>query len=115
MDKETEQQISQLQLLEQNLQVFQAQKQNFQAHLFEVENALKEVENAKGQAYKIVGAIMVSSDPEKLKRDLESKKEVLELRIKNIRKQEDSVKEKAEKLQADVVKKLKSEKCEDGR
>lgn len=110
MDKETEQQISQLQLLEQNLQNFQAQKQNFQAHLFEVENALKEVENSTGSMYKIIGTIMVASDPKKLKEDLSSKKDVLELRIKSLKKQEDSIREKAEKLQAEVVEKLKSEK-----
>jgi len=110
MDKDTEKQISQLQLMEQNMQNFQAQKQNFQAHLFEVENALKELDNLKGSAYKIVGAIMVSSDPAQLKKDLESKKELLELRVKNLKKQEDGVREKAEKLQAEVVKKLQEAK-----
>ncbi len=110
MDKETEQQISQLQLMEQNLQNFLAQKQNFQSHLFEVENAIRELETVKGSAYKIVGAIMVSSDPEKLKKDMLSKKDVLELRIKNLKKQEDSIREKAEKLQAEVVKKLQDAK-----
>ncbi|MFH0752021.1 MAG: prefoldin subunit beta [archaeon] len=110
MDKETEQQISQLQLLEQNLQSFISQKQNFQAHLFEVENALKELKISKGTAYRIVGAIMIASDHDKLIKDLEEKKEVLELRIKNLQKQEDSVKEKADKIQVEVVKKLKEEK-----
>lgn len=110
MDKETEKQISELQLLEQNLQNFSMQKQNFQAQLFEVENALKEVENAKGATYKIVGAIMVSSDPDKLKKDLGSRKEVLELRVKNLKKQEDSVRVKAEDIQKEVVEKLKEEK-----
>lgn len=110
MDKKVEEQIEQLQLLEQSLQNLLAQKQNFQAHLFEVENAIREVEAAKGQAYKIVGAIMVASDHKKLKDDLEERKEILELRIKNLKKQEDSVKEKAEKLQSEVVVKLKEEK-----
>src|SRR3989339_2077659 len=105
MDNQTEEQISRLQLLEQNMQAFTAQKQNFQAHLFEVENAINELEVSNGQAFKIVGAIMIASDSEKLKKDLKEKREVLELRIKNIEKQEKSVKEKAEKLQDEVVKK----------
>ncbi len=106
MDKDTENQISQLQLLEQNLQSLVMQKQNFQAHLFEVENALKELSTSNGTAYKIVGAIMVSQSSEDLKKDLESKKEVLELRIKNLKKQEDLLREKAEKIQTEVVKSL---------
>jgi len=43
-------------------------------------------------------------------RDLKEKKEVLELRIKNLQKQEDAIKDKAEKLQADVMKKLQEKK-----
>ncbi len=110
MDKEMEDKISQLQLLEQNLQNFVVQKQNFQAHLFEVENALRELDNSKGAAYKIVGAIMVASDHDVLKKDLKEKKDVLELRINSLQKQEDNVREKAEKIQAEVVKGLKADK-----
>ncbi len=110
MDKEMEDRISQLQLLEQNLQNFVAQKQNFQAHLFEVENALKELDSSKGTAYKIVGAIMIASDNAKLKKDLEEKKDVLGMRIKSIQKQEDSMREKAERIQAEVMKGLKEDK-----
>jgi len=110
MNKETEDQISQLQMLEQNLQNITMQKQNFQAHLFEVENAIKELSESKGPVYKIVGAIMVSQESGLLKKDLESKKDLLEMRVKNLKKQEDSIKEKAGKIQAEVVKVLQSAK-----
>jgi prefoldin beta subunit len=110
VSKETEQKIGQLQLLEQNMQNFLMQKQNFQAQLMEVENALKELESAKKETYKIVGNIMVASDKAGLKKDLSSKKEILDLRLKNLKKQEDSLKEKAEKIQAEVIEKLNKEK-----
>ncbi|MBU2590318.1 MAG: prefoldin subunit beta [Nanoarchaeota archaeon] len=105
--KETEQKIAQLQMMEQNIQTFMMQRQNFQAQQLEVDNALKELEISKGDCYKMVGSIMVAADKDKLKKDLESRKEIVELRLKNIKKQEDSIKEKAEKLQSEVIKELK--------
>ena len=83
MSKETEQKITQLQLMEQSMQNFMVQKQQFQAQLIEIESALSELNNAK-DAFKIVGNIMVSAKKEDLEKDLSSKKEMVELRIKNI-------------------------------
>jgi prefoldin beta subunit len=106
MTKETEQKIAQLQLMEQNLQNFLLQRQQFQAQLVEVESALKEIESSK-EAYKIVGNIMVNAKKDDLKKDLEEKKGILELRIKSLEKQETQIKEKASKTQAEVLEKIK--------
>lgn len=76
--------------------------------LSEVESALGELEGAK-KAYKIVGNIMVEANSSELKSDLESKKEVLELRIKAMEKQENQVREKASKLQEEIMKGMKKE------
>ena len=46
-------------------------------------------------------------DKEKLKKDLTNEKEIFELRIKNIERQEEKFKEKAQQLQAEVLKDLK--------
>ena len=108
VSKETEQKISQLQLFEQGLQNFLGQKQQFQVQLVEIESALSELGSAE-KAYKIVGNIMVESDKNELKSDLHSKKEMLELRIKTIEKQESQVREKASKLQSEILNKIKKE------
>ena len=108
VSKETEQKIGQLQMFEQSLQSFLGQKQQFQIQLVEVESALNELENTE-KAYKIVGNIMVETDKNELKSDLHSKKEMLELRIKTMEKQEASVREKASKLQSEILKKMKTE------
>lgn len=108
-EKETEEKLNQLQLLEQNMQNFLLQKQNFQAQLLEVESALGELEKTDS-AFKIVGNIMVASEKNALKKDLEQKKEMLEIRIKNLEKQEEKIKEKASKTQAEVLEKIKKEK-----
>ncbi len=108
VSKETEQKISQLQMFEQSLQSFLGQKQQFQVQLVEVESALNELENTD-KAYKIVGNIMVEADKNELKADLQSKKEMLELRIKTMEKQELQVRERASKLQSEILKKIKKE------
>ena len=108
MDKEAEQKIQQMQLLEQNMQGFLMQKQQFQAQLIEVESALSEIKDSE-KTYKIIGNIMVSSKKEDLEKDLKHKKEMLELRIKNLEKQESAIKEKAQNLQKEVLGSMKEE------
>ncbi len=108
VSKETEQKIGQLQMFEQSLQSFLGQKQQFQVQLVEVESALTELDSTD-KAYKIVGNIMVESDKSELKSDLQSKKEMLELRIKTMEKQESQVREKASVLQSEILKKIKKE------
>ncbi len=108
VSKETEQKIGQLQMYEQSLQSFLGQKQQFQIQLVEVESALSELQNTN-KAYKIVGNIMVEADSNELKADLQSKKEMLELRIKTMEKQEAQVRERASKLQSEILEKIKKE------
>ena len=109
MDQDTEKKRGPLQLIEQNLQGFLMQKQQFQTQLIEIDSALKELETTK-EAYKIIGNIMVSSNKEELKKDLQQKKETVELRIKSVEKQEKSLREKASGMQSEIVKELKPEK-----
>ena len=108
VSKEAEKKINQLQILEQSLQNLSMQKQQFQLQQVEIESALKELENVN-EAYKIVGNIMVLSKKDTLKEDLNSKKEVIELRVKNLEKQENQLREKASKLQEEVLKEMKQD------
>ena len=104
--KELEEKFKDLQLLEQNLQNFNMQKQKFQIELVEIENALKELNDEKKETYKIVSNIMIEASPIELKKELESKKEVINLRIKNLEKQETNIRNKAEEIQKEVMSKL---------
>jgi len=105
LKKETEEKLAKLQLFEQNLQNLLLQKQQFQTQLKEVESALDGLKNST-ENYKIIGNIMVKSSKEKLEEELKQKKEMLELRIKSIEKQEKQIKEKAEDLQKEVLKEM---------
>jgi prefoldin beta subunit len=109
VSKETEQKILQLQLIEQTMQNILLQKQTFQTQLTEIENALEELKGTKDDAYKIVGNIMIKSKKQELVKDLNSKKEIVSLRIKNLEKQETKLKEKASPMQKEIMKELEGE------
>ena len=108
VSKETEEKIAQLQLFEQNLQNFFIQRQTFQNQVSEIENAMNELEKTKEDAYKLVGNIMLKKKKEDLINDLKSKKEILDIRIKNIEKQENKIKERVTEIRDEVMKVLEN-------
>jgi len=106
ISKETQEKIQELQLLEQNLQNLLMQKQAFQMELNEVENALSETNKTKDEVYKIVGQIMLKADKSEILKDLKEKQDILALRVKSIEKQENSIREKLEKIKEEVTKEI---------
>ena len=94
--------INQLQLLQQNLQNIAVQKQQYENQLIELDSALTELSTTH-KAYKIVGKLMFASSTEKLKKELEEKKEVAQLRLNNFTKQEDKLKQSLEETQQEVM------------
>ena len=110
VSKETETKIIELQTMEQNLQNFAMQKQRFQVNLTEIENAIEELDKAKEDSYRIIGPIMVKTSKEELLKELKEKKGIADLRIKNIEKQENKIREKARELQKEVMQKIENEK-----
>ena len=103
------QKIQQLQSMQQNLQNIVMQKQQVESQLVELNSALQEISTTQ-QAYKIVGKIMVASSKEQLQKDLEEQKEIADIRLKSLLKQEESFKNSMEDLQQEVVKELQEEK-----
>ena len=107
MQSETKEKIMHLQTLEQQMQNLLLQKQNFQTQLLEIENALSELKEGSGETYKIIGNIMIASKREDLKKDLGNRKEIIELRIKNLEKQEEKIKNESHNIQEEVMQSLK--------
>lgn len=107
ISKDAENKINQLTMMQQQLQMFAAQKQQFQLQLAEVETAIEELNGAKKAVYKLAGGILVEKNKEDLLSEQESNKSKLELRIKSIEKQENSIREKAMDLQKEISKDLK--------
>lgn len=80
-----------------------AQKQQLQMQTSGVNASIEELEKTKEKkVYKAVGNILVLSDASKVKGELKEQKESLELRIKALQKQEDTVLDKLNKLKAKI-------------
>lgn len=107
ISQETQEKIQQLQIFEQNLQNLLIQKQAFQFELNETENALGEIGKTKEDIYKLVGQIMIKSSKDEIEKELNQKKDIINLRIKAIEKQESQFKEETEKIRREVMKKIK--------
>lgn len=108
MNKDVEEKINRLSLLEQNSQQLGAQRNSFQKQLLEVDSALSEL-GSSTNSYKIIGSIMVKVSSEKLKEDLDSRKGLLSARVKSLEKQEKNIKDKIKSLQEEVLKALESQ------
>jgi len=107
INQETQEKIQQLQIFEQNLQNLLLQKQAFQFELSETENALKEITKTKEDVYKMLGQVMIKSSKSDVEKELKQKKDILNLRIKSIEKQESQFKEEVEKIRKEVMKNIK--------
>lgn len=108
MEKETENQIQELQALEQSLQSVLIQKQAFEMELSETENAAIELTKSKNDVYKIAGSLMLKASKEDILKELTQKKDLLSLRLKNLSSQEKKISEESEKLREKVLSKLKN-------
>jgi len=80
-----------------------AQKQQFQLQSNTMAQSIEELEKTKEKkVFKAVGNILVQSDTEKVRKELVEKKESLDLRIKSLQKQEDSLVNRLNKLKSDI-------------
>src|SRR3989339_1253902 len=68
-----------------------------------LDEALKELKDTKEKkVYKAVGNILISTDVKKLEKELSEQKETVELRIKTVKKQEEALLEKLNKLKSEI-------------
>ena len=75
--------------------------------LGEVTSASEELEASKGDVFKIVGNVMIKSSKERLKKELDEKKDLISLRMKSIEKQERALQSHVEELRKTVLKHMK--------
>ena len=112
LSEETQKKIQEMQILEQTFQQFMMQKQAFTMEASESEKALEELKKAEGEVFKIVGnSIVIKTEKQKLQKEIEHKKELVDLRLKNIETQEKEFTDKLQKLREEVMKEI-SEKQE---
>ena len=99
--------VQQLQLLQKNMENLLQQKQQLEVQHLELDAALQEITSAE-KSYKQIGKILVAVSREQLQKELQEKKEVADLHLKNILKQEENLRKKMEEVQKEAVKELQS-------
>ncbi len=98
----------QFQLYQQQYQSILLQKEQIRLQQLELEKALEELETAKtDKAYKISGPIMIKKDLEDLKKELQEKKEDMDLRLKTLSRAEEKVVSKLKEMEDDIKKLVK--------
>ena len=100
--------VQQLQLTQQNLQTILIQKQQIESQLAEFSSALMEL-STTDSAYKVLGKIMVVMPAERLKKELQEKKEVVEIRFQNFIQQEKKIQKTLEMLQKEALEEMKGQ------
>ncbi|NUN11741.1 prefoldin subunit beta [Candidatus Micrarchaeota archaeon] len=78
------------QQLQQQLQIVAMQKQQFSLQNAEIDRALNELGNAS-VAYRVAGSVMVEKSVPELKTQLSEEKESVEVRLKALTRQEESL------------------------
>jgi prefoldin beta subunit len=100
--------LSRLQQLQNTMQQLVLQKQRLDLELTESERALKTLEDVPSDAkvYKSAGSILVEKKKEDVVKELEDRKEFLEMRSKVLAKQEGNTRERITSLQESLQKEL---------
>jgi len=108
MEKNQNEILQELQLLEQNLQSIILQRQAFEMEFADTNNALEELKKQKDDVYKIVGSLMIKAKKDEVEAEMKHKKDLIEARLKNLGKQELAFKEKSFKIREELMAGLKN-------
>ena len=97
---ETQQILIELQTYQQQTQTVLIQKESLNIQNMEIDKALEELgKTTTTDVYKIVGPILIKSNKKDLEKELNEKKETIDLRLKSLKKQEDRLREKLKESQ----------------
>ena len=104
-----QEQIAKLQQLQQTLQVIVSQKQQLDVELADTTRAIEELEKVPDDVviFKSLGAILVKKDKGSVAKELSERKELLNVRVSVLGKQEEKTREKLKELEAQLQAKLR--------
>ncbi len=105
---QVQERLQRLQNLQNTLQQLLVQKQRIEIEMMESDKALETLKEVTGDSkvYKSVGAVLVERPRDDVVKELEERKEFLDMRMKVIVKQEDKTREKMTGLQETLQKEL---------
>jgi len=96
LSNEAKELLIKFQAKNQQLQELTAQKQSLELQKLEIEEALKEMER-RDEIYKEVAGLLIKADKDKVKKELEEEKELIEIKSKQIENAERKLKAELEK------------------
>lgn len=100
LSPEAQQVLMELQTFQQQMQTVLMQKESLSIQNMEIEKALEELGKSEhDDVYKAVGPILIKSTKKDLTKELNEKKETVDLRIKSLQKQEARLKDKLKESQ----------------
>jgi len=105
-----QEQLARLQQLQQTLQVIVTQKQQVELELSETDRAVEELQKMADDAavYQSIGSILVRKDRASLLKNLTERKELLNVRVSVLGKQEEKTRDKLRDVQQQIQARLKS-------
>ena len=105
-----QEQLVRLQQIQQTYQVVTSQRQQLEHEHLEVDKALRELEKMSDETivYKSIGAILIESKRRKLIEELTERKELLDMRVKVVTRQQNRLEEQLRELQGRVQQRLQS-------
>ncbi|MDH5268234.1 MAG: prefoldin subunit beta [Candidatus Bathyarchaeota archaeon] len=106
---QVQQRLLRLQQLQQTLQAVLMQKQQLELELTEVEQALSELEKLTDSAtiYKSIGSLLVKAEKGKVITELNERKDLLNMRINVLGKQEERLRTQVKDLQTKLQRDLR--------
>jgi len=110
LSPEAQQILIELQTFQQQMQTVLLQKESLSIQNMEIDKALEELKKTEhNDVYKAVGPILIKSTKEELSKELDERKETIELRLKSLQKQENRLKEKLKESQEKFEEILKNQ------
>lgn len=102
-------QLAQFQQVQQQAQVLLSQRQQLELLLRETERALEELSKLSEDAvvYKSVGTLLVRSEKAKMQKDLAEQKEMFDLRVKTVERQEERAVQRLREMRDKIDEALK--------
>jgi len=106
---QVQQRLLRLQQLQQTLQSVLTQKQQLELELTETDQALSELEKVTDDAviYKSIGSLLVKSEKAKVTTELNERKDLLNMRINVLGKQEERMRSQVKDLQVKLQRDLR--------
>lgn len=106
-DPELEKTLVEYENLERQLQVLVLQKHQLQLQINEINLAQEELKKTRGDVYKAIGAVMVKSSPDDAEKDLSERKQLADMRLSTITKQEEKLRGSLSVSQKKLQEKMK--------